>query len=1052
MSNNFVNLRVRSHFSISQSVISIDRLFNKINEFGHGAVGLCDDNFFGAFQFCQKALKLGIKPILGIQLPVEDIGFLSIFIKSNRGYRSVSHLVSLLAIYEKPQASIEDLEKLEDVVVLSGDRSIFYENLDDSCRDYLKRLKNLFPGDFFIELVPYLNYGPLLPLAKDLNIPVVVTVPAIMCSETEKQSIYALRTIEQGRFYDTQEMENQESHSRLRKNLDFPIEEALKNTWIIAKKCSFALKNSPPIIPKFCEDENSEFRRQSLAKLEEKFIQDNIHQEKHQVYRDRLEYELDILVNKNFAGYFLVTADFVSFAKNNGIPVGPGRGSGAGSLAAYVLGITDVDPIAFDLMFERFLNPQRTSLPDFDIDFCNLGRSRVIDYLRERYGKYNVVNIITFGTFKARGLIQAVCKIFRIPFTEATKISKLVPFNQVRPVTLAEALDMVPELRRYQETYPQVFEICLQLGGAPRNISKHAAGIIISNKPIYEQCPLYRDKQGDLVTQLNFIDIERVGGVKFDFLGLKTLTLLKKLSDLTGIDYRKIPLNDEATFKLFCSLKLEGVFQFEGGGMRNVIGKLGPDVIDDLIAINALFRPGPMANIPAYIRGKKNPESVEYAHPLLRPILEPTFGIIVYQEQVMAIACELGGYTLAEADILRRIMGKKKFEKMKEHRIKFIDGCKVRGVDRGIAESLFDLMSEFASYAFNKAHATAYSIIGYYCGYFKTHYTLEFLACCMYVESDNREKVCRYISEAKLLGYEILSPNINKSLEDHSIIVKEDGTKALLLGLCALKNTNKKLNKHLVAQRIASGPYSSPQNFIHRNLDYINKKSWEALVCSGALSCWGDTQILIENFQRLRRGERMSPAETPSNFQAEQLGLGFYVNHPTRLLHDKKLHNAKSLQKATENIDEGWIAGSVLKYTMRSGKSRKSFGILELQDHSGLIDITLFGAASESKLIKAGGLLMVKIRLQSGIINRVTGLDLMTLDEYLERNRNILLYSDSNKKTQLIHDLCEKHPGNCSVDVLLGGAKLMETKLKIKDSIQFRHLAERGGILTYSPK
>jgi DNA polymerase-3 subunit alpha len=1049
MKNNFINLRVSSHFSISQSVISLDGLFKRVGEFGHCAVGLCDDNFFGSFQFCQKALKLGIKPILGIQLPVEGIGHLPVFIKSEAGYRSLSHLVSLLAIYEKSHASLEDLEKLEDVVVLSGDKSIFYENPGESCKKYLKRLRNRFADDFFIELVPYLNYQQLLPLATELNIPVVVTVPAIMSSESEKQSLYALRTIEKRRFYDAQEMENQEAHARLRQNLDFPIEEALQNTWMIAKKCSFALKKRAPIIPQFCENEEEEFKKQSREKLEKKLTKNKIPLEKHQDYRDRLEYELKILTEKNFSGYFLVTADFVSYAENQGIPVGPGRGSGAGSLVAYVLGITGVDPMAFDLMFERFLNPQRTALPDFDIDFCNIGRPKVIDYLRERYGKYNIANIITFGTFKARGLIQAVCKIFRIPFSESTKISKLVPFNQVRPVTLAEALEMVPELRRYQEMYPQVFEICLQLGGAPRNISKHAAGIIISNKPMYEQCPLYRDKQGDIVTQLNFIDIEQVGGVKFDFLGLKTLTLLKKLSDLTGVDYRTIPLDDQETFKLFRSLKLEGVFQFEGAGMRNVIGRLGPDIIDDLIAINALFRPGPMANIPAYINGKKNPETVEYAHPLLKPILEPTFGIIVYQEQVMAIACKLGGYSLAEADILRRIMGKKKFEKMKEHRIKFINGCQTNGVSREIAEPLFDLMSEFASYAFNKAHATCYSIIGYYCAYFKTHYTLEFLACCMYIESDNREKVCRYISEAKLLGYGILSPDINESLEDHSIVIK-DGKKHLLLGLCALKNSNKKLNEQFIAQRLANGLYSSPQNFVQRNLDYLNKKNWEALVYSGALSCWGKSQVLLENFQGLRRGERLFYTENPSKFQAEQLGLGFYINHPSKLLHDKKIKNTKDLQGAKSNLEEAWIAGSVLKYTLRSGKRRRSFGILEFQDHRGLIDITLFGAASESRLIRTGALLMIKIRLQSGVVNRVTGLEIMTLDEYLGKSRGILLHSDSNKKTQLIHDLSMKHPGNCAVDVLLGGAKLMETKLKIQDSIQFRHLAQEAGILTHN--
>ena len=1049
MEYNFVNLRVSSHFSISQSVVSFDSLFKKIGEFGHCAVGLCDDNFFGSFQFCQRALKLGIKPILGYQLPVEGIGHLPIFIKSEKGYRSLSHLVSLLAIYEKSHASLDDLEKLEDVVVLSGDKSVFYENPRANCKKYLERLRNKFGDDFFIELVPYLKYQQLLPLAAELNIPVVVTVPAIMSSESEKQSLYALRTIEKRRFYDTQEMENQESHARLREKLDFPIEEALENTWVIAKKCSFALKQRAPIMPQFCENEDDEFTKQSREKLEAKLIKNQIPQKEHQNYRNRLEYELKIIKEKNFSGYFLVTADFVGYAESQGIPVGPGRGSGAGSLVAYVLGITGVDPMAFGLMFERFLNPQRSSPPDFDIDFPHLARTRVIDYLRERYGRYNIANIITFGTFKARALIQAVCKIFRIPFAESTKISKLVPFNQVRPVTLAEALEMVPELRRYQEMYPKVFEICLQLGGAPRNVSKHAAGIIISNTPMYEQCPLYRDKQGDIVTQLNFIDIEQVGGVKFDFLGLKTLTLLKKLSDLTGVDYRTIPLDDQETFKLFRSLKLEGVFQFEGAGMRNVIGRLKPDIIDDLIAVNALFRPGPMGNIPAYINGKKNPETVEYSHPLLRPILEPTFGIIVYQEQVMAIARELGGYSLAEADILRRIMGKKKFEQIKEHRIKFISGCKAKGIGKEIAEPLFDLMGEFASYAFNKAHATCYSIIGYYCAYFKAHYTLEFLACCMYVESDNREKVCRYISEAKLLGYEILSPNINESLEDHSIVIK-DGKKALLLGLCALKNSNKKLNNQLVNQRLTHGTYTSPQNFVQRNLDYLNKKNWEALVYSGALSCWGNSQTLLENFQGLRRGEQLFHTETPSNFQAEQLGLGFYINHPSKLLQDKKFKNTKNLQDAKSDIENTWIAGSVLKYTMRSGKKRRSFGILEFQDHRGLMDITLFGALSESRLIKSGALLMIKVRLQSGVVNRVTGLEIMTIDEYLGKNPAILLHSDSNKKTQFIHDLSVKNPGNCAVDVLLGGAKLLETKLRIQDSIQFRHLAQEAGILTHN--
>src|SRR5690349_8700823 len=559
------------------------------------------------------------------------------------------------------------------------------------------------------------------------------------------------------------------------------IPEALASTVEIAERCAFRPMTRKPILPRFTvgadanaqEAENGELRRQAEEGLANRLRVHGLAQgTTEEEYHKRLAFELDVIMRMNYAGYFLIVADFIKHAKSKGIPVGPGRGSGAGSLVAYALTITDLDPIRFGLLFERFLNPERVSMPDFDIDFCQDRRDEVIGYVQDRYGRDRVAQIITFGTLQARGVLRDVGRVLQMPYGQVDKFCKLVPQNPLNPVTLRRAIDDEPRLQAARDGDPLVaraFNIAQKLEGLHRHASTHAAGIVIGERPLTEMVPLYRDPKSNMpVTQFNMKWVEQAGLVKFDFLGLKTLTVLETAAALlrkrgVEIDLAAIPLDDEKTYAMLARAEAVGIFQLESQGMRRALLDMRPDRFEDIIALVALYRPGPMANIPTYCARKHRLEQPDYIHPQLEPILRETFGVIVYQEQVMQAAQVLAGYSLGEADLLRRAMGKKIRSEMQKQRSRFVAGCVERGIAQDQAEAIFDLLERFADYGFNKSHAAAYALVAYQTAYLKANFPVEFLAASMTLDIGNTDKLSEFRAEAERLGVKLERPSINRS-------------------------------------------------------------------------------------------------------------------------------------------------------------------------------------------------------------------------------------------------------------------------------------------------
>ena len=556
-------------------------------------------------------------------------------------------------------------------------------------------------------------------------------------------------------------------------------------------------------------------------------------------YRERLEYELDVIVQMRFPGYFLIVSDFIKWAKNHSIPVGPGRGSGAGSVVAWSLEITDLDPLRFGLLFERFLNPERVSMPDFDIDFCQDKRDEVIRYVQERYGRDRVAAIITFGKLQARAALRDVGRVLGLPFGLVDRISKLVPFNPANPPTLAQALEMEPRLeeaRREDPAVARMIEIALALEGLPRHASTHAAGVVIGDRPLEELVPLYRDPRSSMpVTQFNMKDVENAGLVKFDFLGLTTLTMLRlaeKLVNERGTDLAldQLPLDDPATYALLSRAETSGVFQLESGGMRDALRQLKPDCFEDIIAMVSLYRPGPMDNIPRYIAVKHGREEPEYLHPMLEPILAETNGVIIYQEQVMEIAKQLAGYSLGGADLLRRAMGKKIQKEMDAQRQTFVDGAAERGIEKDLADTIFDSVAKFASYGFNKSHAAAYALLAYHTAYLKANHPVEFYAAVMTMEMGNQEKLASYRQEMAQHEIPLLPPDVRAS-EALFAVEESEGRAGVRFALAAIKGVGRQAMETLVAERKSGGPFADMHDLVARvGGKTLNRRILEGLI------------------------------------------------------------------------------------------------------------------------------------------------------------------------------------------------------------------------------
>src|SRR3982075_1298355 len=813
----FVHLHVHSAYSLLKSSIKIQKLGELAKADRQPALALTDtDNMFGALEFSDKMAGYGIQPIIGCELAV-DLGDqdpnarnalpsaparIVLLATRERVYRSLMRLNSRAfletPIHQAPHIKFEWLEgDAEDLILLTGGPEgpislAIAADQAELAATRCDRLAGLFGDRLYIELQRHgidkerRAEAGLIDLAYTKGLPLVATNEPYFATADDYEAHDALLCIAGGRLIAETDRDQLTPDHRFKTRAEMAvlfadIPEALASTIEIAERCAFRPMTRKPILPRFNvgadanaqEAENEELRRQAEQGLSNRLKVHGLSQgASEEDYRKRLAFELDVITGMNYAGYFLIVADFIQHAKSEGIPVGPGRGSGAGSLVAYALTIPALDPIRFGLLFERFLNPERVSMPDFDIDFCQDRRGEVIDYVQQRYGRDQVDQIITFGTLQARGVLRDVGRVLQMPYGQVDKLTKLVPQNPAAPVTLAAAIASEPKLQAFRDEDPVVaraFDIAQRLEGLTRHASTHAAGIVISDRPLSELVPLYRDPKSDMpVTQFNMKWVEPAGLVKFDFLGLKTLTVLDlavKLLKKRGVelDLPTLPLDDAPSYQMLSRGDLVGVFQVESQGMRRALVDMRPDRFVGIIALVALYRPGPMANIPTYCARKHGDEEPEYLHPMLEPILKETFGVIIYQEQVMQIAQVMAGYSLGEADLLRRAMGKKIRKEMQQQRERFVSGAVERGIHRGQADTIFELLAKFADYGFNKSHAAAYAMLSYHTAYMKAHHPVEFLAASMTHDMSNTDKLSEFRAEAQRLGIKVEGPSVNRS-------------------------------------------------------------------------------------------------------------------------------------------------------------------------------------------------------------------------------------------------------------------------------------------------
>jgi DNA polymerase-3 subunit alpha len=897
----FVHLKVHSAYSLLEGALPIGRLAKLAAANNFPAVGLTDtNNLFGALEFSDKLAEAGVQPIIGVTLTIDfedrrhdaaergvaavrapGDGAIALLAMSEAGYANLMKLVSRahldVADVEGVHTTAAVLaEHAEGLIALTGGPD---GPIDRGLRDgqsalveaRLERLKSMFGDRLYVEIQRHglkseHDVEPqLLQLAYAHHIPIVATNEAYFATPDDYEAHDALLCIAGGRYVVeddrrrvTREHDFKSAEAMAEVFADLP--EALDNTVEIAKRCAFRAKGRKPILPRFVavadevsETELSRLEAEELRRQAEQGLADRLAAAPPAEgftpadYEKRLAYELGVIAGMKFPGYFLIVADFIKWAKAQGIPVGPGRGSGAGSVVAWALTITDLDPLRFGLLFERFLNPERVSMPDFDIDFCQDRRDEVIRYVQGKYGHDRVAQIITHGKLQARAVLRDVGRVLQMPYGQVDRLCKLVPNNPADPVTLPEAVAGEPKLQEAIAAEPMVarlIEIAQKLEGLYRHASTHAAGMVIADRPLVELVPLTRDpKSNSPVTQYNWKMVEAAGLVKFDFLGLKTLTVLQKAVELVRrgrgikVDLAKLPLDDLKAFQILAKADTVGVFQLESTGMRESLKRLKPDRFEDIIAMVALYRPGPMDNIPTYINRKHGEEPIDCLHPLLEPILKETYGVIIYQEQVIQIAQVMGGFTLGQADNLRRAMGKKDKAGMAKEQARFVAGAVEKGVKKESAAEIFQLVDKFAGYGFNKSHAAAYALISYQTAYLKANYREEFLAASMTLDMSNTDKLALFASEARRSGIAVRPPCVNASEVDFlAEPSREEGKPgAIRYSLAALKNIGAAAVATLVAERTAKGRYKSLADFASRlNPKALNKRGIETLAAAGA--------------------------------------------------------------------------------------------------------------------------------------------------------------------------------------------------------------------------
>ncbi len=1113
-SSSFVNLHVHTEFSLLDGAITIKDLIKKAEGFNMPYVAVTDHgNMFGAVQLFTQCKGTNVKPIIGCEVyvapgdrrdhaPSKDGQpnnyHLVLLVMNETGYKNLSRLVTmghLEGFYYKPRVDMEILRQYNHgLIAMSACMKgivpyYIMKGRMEIAAQKARELESIFnDGRFYLEVQA--NGMPeqddvnkkLRELSKKLSIPLVATNDCHYLNQEHAEAHDALLCIQTGKLVDDADRmrfsTNEfyfKSREEIEKTLGEGYTDALDNTLAVAERCTYQMKFGEYKYPvyhidgdKSLDDLLKEEARKGLEKrLNQREKEDGpLSEELKKEYQDRLEYELSVITKMGFSGYFLIVGDFIEYARKSGIPVGPGRGSAAGSLAVYCLGITNLDPIKYNLLFERFLNPERISMPDIDIDFCMNGRDDVIRYVTKKYGYENVGYIVTFGTMKARGVIRDVGRVLNIPYNDVDKIAKMVPEGP--KVTLASAMEEEPDLKRLengQETERKLLRIAKALEGIARHSSTHASGIVISDKPLVEYLPVIKGQNDEIMTQFTMDQLEKVGLIKFDFLGLKTLTVIKHavtiIKESTGadVDIDNISLTDELTFRLCQEGKTTGVFQLESDGMKDLLRKLKPEDFEDLVALVALYRPGPMDWIPDYIDGKHGRRKPNYLHPKLEPILGKTHGVAVYQEQVMQIARDLAGFSMGEADVLRKAMGKKKADLLAEQKEKFVKGCVKNGIDAPLAERIFSFIEPFAGYGFNRSHAACYALIGYQTAYLKAHYPVQFMAALLTNDMGSPDKTIKNIAECREMGIRILPPDVNESRADFTVV-----NDAIRFGLAAVKNVGIKAVESIIEARDKEGRFTDIFDFSKRvDGSKVNKRVLEGLIQCGAMDFTGvfrsrlfasvDDVIRISGVNHnpnqltifgAMKGDNKGMAalfEFPElnewndkeKLKREKESLGFYITgHPLNEYQKTAERYATTTIAGllkSEDRSQVKVAGVIADIKLKRTKKGDRMAVISLEDQTDSVEAVFFPDAfnSSSHLLKGDDPVLITGNVEiNENMAKIIAKEVASLETLRQQAIKVVKFNLDEKKIskqylEELRDIFFKYPGESSVEFMLEG-------------------------------
>ena len=1076
----FVHLKIHTQYSICEGALRTTDLAKRCKEKQIRAVGICDsNNLCGALEFSETIAKSKTQPIIGTQINIkykDHIGKIPLFAKNLEGYKNLIKLSSksFLEIKndEEPHCKIGDIEThCRGLILLTGSfdgliGKLFFKNLTDEIFVLLKKFKSIFRNDFYLEIQRHNDSGEklfekfLLNTAEKLELPIIATHEVFYLDKNMHEAHDAYLCIGEKTYVNVKDRRKYTDAHYLKTSEEMyqlfnDLPEALENNANFPFRISYRPKNSSPVLPNIQTNEvknvddllSHESRKGLNAKLNEyvfpysnqenkitrirKNTGQNNKKEIENFYNERLNHEIEIISKMKYSSYFLIVSDYIKWAKKNNIPVGPGRGSGAGSLVAWALSITDIDPIKFDLIFERFLNPDRISMPDFDIDFCEEKRDKVFYYLKQKYGK-GVAHIITFGKLKARMAFRDIGRVLGLPYGYVDNLCKMIPFDPSRPLSLENAIAQEPRIKKEEEKDPRVkklVEISKKLEGLNRNMATHAAGVVIPEKNFAEFVPLYKDFSSNSLlpsTQFDMYSSERAGLVKFDLLGLKTLTVINKTISFLKerkikLDIKKIRLDDANIFKLLSSGHTVGLFQLESSGMRDSLVNMKPNKFEDIIALVALYRPGPMSNIPIYNQCKHGDKKPDYLHAKLKKILEPTYGVIIYQEQVMQIAQILSGFSAGEADILRNAMGKKKRSELEKQKERFINGAVKNGISKDTAIFIFKKIEPFGGYAFNKSHAASYAVIAYQTAYLKTYYPNEFIAASMSNELSNTDKLSEFFEESKRLGIKVQRPCINECFAE---FIPQDNI--LFYALGAIKNVGFEAISQIVKEREKNGKFKSMSDFINRiDPKNINKLQLEGLVKAGAFdSIFSNRKVLYNNIpniiqnsktvyeNKLQNQTSLFSDETQkvsyliqdkksSHWSSDEIlskefeSVGFYIsNHPLKNYEDAfeqyKVKSFKDFENSSDN--ESLIAGTIMSVKEKKTIKGNSFAIVKFSDLSKVFELFLFSEILELNrkyLIEGKSFLLTVLKDKENQENRFRRINvrkIISLDKIIKLN------------------------------------------------------------------